>query len=522
MLNITSFLTHHSEYQSNKVAIIDDDHLVTFQELEQSVNQVANALISHGFEKGDKVALLMPNTIYFAVVYYATLKVGGIAVPLNFHLEEEELRDQLDFVECTYLFAHEGDELIRYSNLVSRAEKSLKRLKKVILTPGRLKSGDTLQGTVRYRDFVDRQSEEFACVKTSEADTAVIVFSSGITEKPKAIELTHSSILWNTMLAKNSFGVRVDDVLLTALPLYHINGLNFNLNNGIISGVTSIILSRFDAYQVIHIMAHNRVSIYTGTPTSFWELCSLKHNEELLQLRSVIYNNLRLCVASGAKLLSDLFFNFEVQFLTTVFESYGLTETSGICTINTPPSGHPESIGKPLDGVLMKVIDPEGNELAPYELGEICIAGMLNFKGYFNDPCATENVLLDQQWIKSGDIGYKDVDGFYYILDRTNEIINKGGEKIFPSEIEEVLMEHPSVSLVSVLGVKNEIYGEEIVAFVLLNEGFNVGEGDLLDWIKKEISSYKVPKTIHLIDEFPMSNNGRVSKKKLLTIYYNE
>jgi long-chain acyl-CoA synthetase len=348
--------------------------------------------------------------------------------------------------------------------------------------------------------------------QTSAEDTAVIIYTSGTTGKPKGAELTHSNLLQNAIVSTHLVDTQPEDTQLIVLPLFHIFAMTVLMNAGVYKGTSSILLPRFDAETVFALMQKHKVTLFAGVPTMYWGLNNYKEPKFDYD---TIAKTLKRCVSGGASLPVQVLEDFEKRFNVPIIEGYGMSEGSPVVTFNQLEIGRkPGSIGTPVWGVDVKLVNTEGVEVGVGEKGELLYRGHNVMKGYFNKPEATAET-IQNGWLHSGDIAVKDADGFFYIVDRTKDLIIRGGFNVYPREVEEVMIQHEAVSLVAVIGVPHEEHGEEIKACVVLNKNAEITEGVLMAWTKERIAAYKYPRIIEFLDALPMSATGKILKKEL-------
>jgi long-chain acyl-CoA synthetase len=357
------------------------------------------------------------------------------------------------------------------------------------------------------------QTATFDTYATNANDTAVIVYTSGTTGKPKGAELTHSNLLQNAIVSADLFQATSKDTMLIVLPLFHIFAMTTQMNVSIYRGLTSVLLPRFDAKQVLQLLENHKVTLFTGVPTMYWGLNSFLDNNNFNL--NEIKKHLRLCVSGGASLPVAVLEKFEDKFEVNILEGYGMSEGSPVVSFNQTDIGRkPGSVGTPAWGIQIKLVDDTGDEVATGEKGQLLYKGHNVMKSYYNNPEATSETIKNG-WLHSGDIAIKDEDGFYFIVDRTKDMIIRGGLNVYPREVEEVIMKHPSVSMVAVIGIPNEQMGEEIKAYVVLNENIQCSSEELITWTKKHIAAYKYPRLIEITQSLPMSATGKILKKEL-------
>jgi long-chain acyl-CoA synthetase len=372
------------------------------------------------------------------------------------------------------------------------------------------------KGGVHLNEFVHLRiltNHYFDTVETKATDTAVIVYTSGTTGKPKGAELSHSNLIQNTILSESLYNCSKDDTMLIVLPLFHIFAMTVLMNAALYKGATSILLPRFDAGAVLDSLDKHKITVFAGVPTMYWGLNSyLDANDFDI---STIKSNLKMCLSGGASLPVTVLEKFEERFDVLILEGFGMSEGSPVVTFNQLDIGRkPGSVGTPVWGVQVKLVDTDGNEVVQGEKGELLYKGHNVMKGYFNNPKATAKT-IQNGWLYSGDIAIKDEDGFYFIVDRTKDMIIRGGLNIYPREVETVMMKHPDVSMAAVIGIPDEEMGEEVKAFVVLKENTSATEEELSQFTKDNIAAYKYPRVLEIIKALPMSATGKILKKEL-------
>jgi long-chain acyl-CoA synthetase len=341
-------------------------------------------------------------------------------------------------------------------------------------------------------------------------DTAVILYTSGTTGTPKGAELTHSNLAINADVSKQLFSVGPDDVILGALPLFHAFGQTCGLNVAVGSGASLALVARFDPTAVLETIAREGVTVFEGVPTMY---VALLHQPESERFDT---GTLRLCVSGGAALAVEVLREFERTFDCVILEGYGLSETSPVACFNHPDRVRkPGSIGTPVEGVEMRLVDEKRAEVGPGEVGEIAIRGHNVMKGYWYRPDATAEAIDAEGWFYSGDLAQVDEDGCFFIVDRKKELIIRGGYNVYPREIEEVLYEHPAIREAAVIGIPHPVMGEEVGAAVALKPGADVSEDDIREFVKSNVAAYKYPRHVWFVDELPKGATGKVLKRAI-------
>lgn len=509
MLNLSVLLEDSASRFGTRLAFSSGSTDFTFHQVNVMANQLANALKKLGIREGEKVAMTCPNCIWFPVIYYAVLKTGAVMVPLNILLKSDEIKYHLQDAQATFYFCFEGTPEMPVGKLGWNAFDQVPGCRDFVLIGADKPAGER---SYTLAELMAGEDETFDSWVTDAEDTAVIIYTSGTTGRPKGAELTHINLYCNAVLSAELFSLSQTDVQLIVLPLFHVFGMTVLMNAGLYRAAHGILLPRFDAKDVIENINKHKVSIFAGVPTMYWIMASYIHPEITDQQVS---NALRICISGGASLPLAVLEGFEQRFGVQVQEGYGMSEGSPVVTFNDPKIGRkPGSIGTPVWGVSVKIIDPEGHEVANGEKGELIYKGHNVMKGYFRRPDETREVLRNG-WLHSGDIAIKDNDGFYFIVDRLKDMIIRGGMNIYPREVEEVMMKHPAVSLAAVVGVPDDKLGEEVKAFIVLKENQQVAEREIIDWCRAILASYKCPRYVEFRDVLPLTATGKLFKKEL-------
>ena len=340
-------------------------------------------------------------------------------------------------------------------------------------------------------------------------DTAVVLYTSGTTGTPKGAQLTHANLAINADVSKQLFALGPEDVVLGALPLFHAFGQTCGLNAAVSSGASLALVTRFDAGQALAVIERDRVTVFEGVPTMY---AALLHHPERERFDAA---TLRLCVSGGAALPVELLRGFERTFGCVILEGYGLSETSPVACFNHPDRERkPGSIGTPIEGVEMKLVGEDRQDLAAGEVGEIAIRGHNVMKGYWRRPDATAESIDADGWFYSGDVARIDHDGCFFIVDRLKDLIIRGGYNVYPREIEEILYEHPAVREAAVIGIPHPELGEEVGAAVALKPGAEATPDELRGFVKASIAAYKYPRRIWFVDDCQRARPGRSSSAR--------
>ena len=516
MANLSALLEDSTAKYPERTAVVLGETRLSYAQVNGAANQVANLLVSRGIVPGDKVAISCANIPYFTIVYYGILKAGATVVPLNVLLKGREVAYHLSDSDAKAVFAFEGTADLPIGKEVWDGFNKTDSCTDFFLITIDPAAASPIEGAETFGAAVAGQAPTFETIDVSDDDTAVILYTSGTTGQPKGAELRHRNMRDNAFAGKDLFGADEDnpDTYLCVLPLFHSFGQTVIQNGAFAFGGTVVMLPRFEAKAALGLMLKEKVTFFAGVPTMYWGL--LGALDDSIDVKEIAAN-LRVAAAGGSALPVDIHRQFKERFGVTILEGYGLSETSPVASFSRfgeePRVG---SIGVPIPGVEMKLINDDWTDATGEDaIGEIAIKGHNIMKGYYQRPEATNEAIHDG-WFRSGDLGKKDADGFYYIVDRSKDMIIRGGYNVYPRELEEVLMTHPAVSLVAVIGVPNDQHGEEIKAVVVKNKDHDdVSEADLVAWGKEQFAAYKYPRVVEFIDELPMTSTGKILKREL-------
>ena len=517
MLNLSAVLEDGARTVPEKDCLVFGDLRLNYSVTDMIANQVANLLVSRGIRPGDRVALACPNLPYFPFVYYGALKAGAVVVPLNVLLTPSEIVYHLEDSDAKAFFAFTGSPELPLGERAFEAFNQVEGCTTYIdlpATPGATES--TIEGAETLWKALEGQPGEFETVQANSDDTAVIIYTRGTTGKPKGAELSHNNLMMNAIVASSLVNKHPEgfEVSLVALPLFHIFGQTVMLNAALYRHSTLVLMPRFDGDEALRLMEKENVTGFSGVPTMYWGLLNAARSAEPGTYDiDKIAGNMVDAVSGGASLPAQLAEDVVQTFGGGLVEGYGLSETSPVVSFNNPNvKAKTGSIGLPVWGTEMKLIDDEWNDQD--EVGEIAIRGHCVMKGYHNRPEVNEEVLKDG-WFRTGDIARRDEEGFYFIIDRSKDMIIRGGYNVYPREVEEVLMANEAVSLAAVVGVPHDTHGEEIKAFVIPEQGSKITPEELVDWAKERLAAYKYPRKIEFRDELPMTSTGKILKREL-------
>ncbi len=518
-LNLASMVSHHARLAPQKEAIIFGDTRMTYGQLDAMSNKVANALNAMGIGHGDKVALNCPNLPYFPIVYYGILKAGAVVVPICVLFTPREIEYQLRDSDAKAIFVFEGTDELPMGKSTKEAFDKVDTCEHMIVMTKDPAAASPIEGHATLGQTIFPQSDKFETFPTAPDDTCAILYTSGTTGQPKGAELTHLNLVSNSTttylihLPMLDFTDGMQKTVLITLPLFHTTGQTVQMNTNIYGGNRVVLLPRFEPQATLDTMVKEKVNFWVGVPTMYWAL--LKFADETGYDISGVKENMKVCTSGGAPMPVEVMKAFQEKFGVRVLEGYGLSETSPLATFNhfEKPS-KPGTVGQAIAGVEVKCVDENDVEVPRGTRGEVVIRGTNVMKGYYKRPEATAEAFRDG-WFHSGDIGIMDDEGYLAIVDRTKDMILRGGYNIYPRELEEIIMTHPAVSLVAVIGVPDDKMGEEVKAFVVLKEGQQLSDAAFIDWCKTQFAANKYPRYVEFREALPIGNTGKISKLSL-------
>src|ERR1700730_9498192 len=463
-----------------------------------AVNRTASMLLSRGIKKGDAISLLLPNSVEYIVAYFACWTIGAVAGPVNSLLKAQEIAYVISNSEAKALLVN-SESLPIIDSI--RAE--LSTLLSVIPFDNE---------TEATREFVTAQEVALSsiCSLNSE-DDAIIIYTSGTTGKPKGCVLTHGNIIANAKQISSWLGFTENDRLLTIMPLFHMNAVSVTTMSALYAGGSTVVSPKFSASRFWQIISDYQITSFGSVATMLSMLLSTYPKGVPEGLKT---EQLRFAMCGSAPVPAEVLKRFEETFHCLVIEGYGLSESTCRSTFNPPDERRrPGSCGLPI-GNEMKVFDDDDHEVPDGELGEIVLRGENILKGYYKNAEATA-IAFRNGWFHTGDVGYRDKDGFFFIVDRQSDMIIRGGENIYPREIDEVLYQHAAIGAAATIGIPDPLYGEEVAAFVVLKDGFKVSEEELISYCAERLADYKCPKSIRFVKDIPKGPTGKLLKREL-------
>jgi long-chain acyl-CoA synthetase len=502
--NIVELLENTVATYPDKVGFISEDRRLTFKEFDGTVNRIAAGLAKHGVKRGDHVALLLGVQLEFPLSFFALMKLGAMVVPLNTRFKGEELAYEINDSESTLLIVDE-----EFWPHIDSVRGELKTVEKIFFT-GR----DLPEGALPFSLLKECKEEVFPRAALSESDDAAIMYTSGTTGKPKGAVLHQRGIVLTAMLVSDFVQFRPEDRMMCCIPLFHITGLTCLMLPPIFSGVACVYMRQFKTKEFLEIMAKEKVTQYMGVINVIWLM--INHPD----FEKYDFSFFRTALFGGSPATEEMVRGiFSKLPHIQISVGYGLTECFAITT-STPFEDalrKIKAVGKCLPTVDVKIVDDEGREVRAGSIGEILLGGAKVFKGYWKRPEATRETIVEG-WVRTGDIGKVDEEGFVYVLDRKKDMINRGGEKIYSLEVENVICDNPKILEVAVVGVPDKVMGEVVKACIALKPGEKATEAEIKTFCAERLADYKVPKFVEFMESLPRNPAGKVSKPELRNV----
>jgi len=491
MTNFANQLTAAAAEHPDHPAIKFGDLVLSYKLLHGATAHAAGLLRSRGVEAGARVGIALPNVPYFPLVYFGALRLGAIVVPMNPLLKEREVAYHLS--DC-------GARLIvGWQDFADAGTRGAEQAgaESMIVTLGEF---ERMVGEAAPLGEVSERRDD---------DPAVVIYTSGTTGAPKGATLTHANLYATAKTGRDLVEAGPHTVMIGALPLFHVFGMSAIMNLTIHAHGLLTLIPRFEAGNVLEVIERDRGTTFGGVPTMF---AALLHDPE--RERHDV-SSINLCVSGGAPMPVEILRGFDEAFGAKVLEGYGLSESTGMGTFNPPDRERkPGSIGVPMGGTEIRLVDDDDNDVPAGEPGELVMRGPFVMKGYWNREDATREVMRGG-WLHTGDIATVDEDGYYYIVDRKKDLIIRGGYNVYPREIEEVLYTHPAVREAAVVGVPHASLGEEVGAAVALKEGAEATPDELRDYLKQRVAAYKYARVVWMVDDLPKGPTGKVLKREI-------
>ncbi|MGG3998743.1 acyl-CoA synthetase [Anoxybacillus kestanbolensis] len=490
------WLNKRATLTPNRVAVVDGEKKVywTYEQLNEEATNLAHSLKQLGIQKGDRVALLSPNDISYFHLLFACTKIGAVFVPVNWRLSKGEI---------SYILSDCQPSLFIYDRKLGKLVPETYKGKKL-----ELQSDTYNQLFVGHGEIIEE--------KVNVDDPLTIIYTGGTTGLPKGAVLTHQSMFYNIINTINSWNLTTDDTTLTYLPMFHTGGLNVLSLPLLHIGGKVVFANKFEPERAVRLLNEEKCTIVLFVPTMYHLLIQSK------AFQQSDFPTVHTFLSGGAPCSNKIYAAFAEKGLTFK-EGYGLTEAGPNNFFINPQDVYKRrgSVGKPMLYNTVKIVNEEGKETGPGEVGEIVISGYHLFSRYWNKPDVTAETLKDG-WLYTGDLGKRDEEGFFYIVGRKKDMIITGGENVYPVEVEHVIAECEAVAEVAVVGLPDETWGEIVTAFVVLKEGMIMAADEIKNYCRKSLGSYKVPKRIELISEIPKTPVGKIDKQALVSFYGNQ
>ncbi len=512
---LASLVRGHARTRGDRPAITYEDRVITYADLDERTNRVAQALLAAGVREGERVAFLDKNTPEFFEVQFGAAKLGAVSVAVNWRLAPIEIAYTLDDARARVLVV--GQEFLP---AIDKVRDALQTVETVVVV------GDepAPPGTVAYEEWLARHEPVDPGFEASPGDVAVQFYTSGTTGMPKGVMLANHTLFRLLPYVGDEWGLDADSVCMVVMPLFHVAGSGWALCP-LAYGAHSILLREVDLAAIVRDLERYRVThtIFVPAVLQFLLVTPGIETADLSALRLVVY---------GASPISeDVLVRSIERFRCDFAQAYGLTETNGAIVV-LPPEDHDvdgpnkhrlRAAGKALPGVELRVVDDLGNDLPTGEVGEVWTRSLQNMVGYWNKPAETAAALDPDGWLHTGDAGYLDADGYLYIHDRVKDMVVSGGENIYPAEIESVLMAHPGVADAAVIGVPHDKWGETVKAVIVRDpgpEGEALTEDEVVAYCRERLAHYKCPTSVDWVEALPRNPSGKILKKDLRAPYW--
>ena len=495
-MNLANIINGHPPEQ---VAIISRNRATTYGTLVDQVAGLRGGLTELGVQQGDRVALIVGNSRFFVVSYLAIVGLGAVAVPLNPSSPAPELTRELVTVGASTVII--GPAAVNAWRSIDRADVPL--VQRVIAT-----EGHDIDDAATLTDLIG--SAPLPVVEVADNHLAVLMFTSGTAGSPRAAMLSHGNLLSNiTQVIGTDDSIHASDIVYAVLPMFHIMGLNVVLGISLAVGATTVLVQRFDPTTALETIRDRKVTVVPGAPPMWVDF-------SMVEAPADAFATVRTALTGAAKMPEDAMRRLDERFGVKLAEGYGLTEASPIVTSSGGGARRPGSVGKVIDGVQMRIVDEFGEDALDGDTGEIWVSGPNVFQGYLDDPESTAKVLTADGWLRTGDIGTTDSDGFVYLVDRAKDLIIVSGFNVFPAEVEEVLLAHTGVAQVGVIGVAHPHTGEAVKAFIVPERGVHLDEDELIAYCNGELARYKCPTKVLFVDELPRNISGKLLRRSLI------
>jgi long-chain acyl-CoA synthetase len=486
-MTLYQMLKQSAATSPNKIALRFEDEVFSYTQLLVLVNRLGHHLQYMGVQPGDRVVLVLPNTPAFIISYFAVTGIGAIAVPINPVWTADELH---------YIIKDSKAKLVISAQLPA-VETIAASIPNIIWVD--------YAAQTQWQQLLMAGDDSPLGKQVKANDLAVFIYTSGTTGKPKGAMLTHRNLVANVTATTEAIGVTNDDVFLCVLPLFHCLAATVCMLLPIGLGGQIVLMEQFAPKLFVENITNNGVSVLVGVPAMYVVLTTNHIPVDVLK-------GIRVCISGGAPLPVSVLRRFQKTFGLPIREGYGLSEASPVVAVNRPQLIKPGTIGPPIPGVRVRIVDTDGNDLPLGEAGELLVQGDNVMVGYFGMPLASEQALRDG-WLHTGDIASIDSDGYITIVDRLKDMIIVGGLKVYPREVEEVLYTHPKIKEAAVVGVSHSLRGESVKAVISLKENERMTQTEVTTYCKEHLAHYKVPKTVEFLPTLPKSSTGKILRR---------
>lgn len=510
-MNVATFMEASARVRPHRLAVVSGSVRLTYEQLNGLTNRCAHGLIALGVKPGDKVALTCPSLPEFVISYYAILKIGAVAVPLNLLLKRDEIAQQLGDSDAKIYLCYEGtqeSQLGRHGLAAFRATPSCESFWAIPQNPEGLAE---LTECRSWYELLEGQPDTFVSLDLPSDAPCSITFTSGTTGLPKGAEHTHASEYISSVFTRNDLDIRSADVAISGVPLFSAYRIAI-LHATFLSGSTVVLMPRFVPAEVWKTMECENVTVFHGIGTMYHRL--YEAIGETQADFDKIARNWRLGSAGGAPLEPAVFEFLQNRFGVVIRFAYGLTEAFKVTTAKDPLLAMQGSVGCPVDGIEIGIVDEQMNEVQPENIGEIIVRSPTMMKRYFNSPEGTQ-AAFSGGWLHTGDLARQDAGGNIYLAGRLKDMINRGGYKVYPAQVETVLMTHPAIAIVAVVGIPDKRFGEEVKAYVVLKDGARCSEVELIAWARERVAAYAYPRHVEFAGSLPLGPTGKVLKRLL-------
>ena len=497
--NLYQVIENAANRHGDNPAVVFHDHRLSFTVLKEAVDRLAQGLLESGVKPGYRLGLMLPNIPHFIIGYYALLKIGVTVLPISIFDKAEEIRHKVEDAGIQGILYWEG-----FRSHVRKAVKDSQRCSHLFVLGGKADAGE-----VRMTALMERHEPKSEIHDVEADDTALIAYTAGFTGSPMGVELTHGNILFNISACINFLDLKTDDGVVAVFPLYHPLGHVFVMGTFLSAGARVILLPEFDAKKIIETIVTEKPTYFIGVPSMYRALLKEEAADKIDR------SSLKFCISSGEAMKEDTMKAFEEKFNVPILECYGLTEATAVVSMNNPArERRAGSIGLPLPGIDLKIVDENTAEVRPGVVGEIIVKASSVMKGYLNQPDETAKA-IKEGWLHTGDLALLHETGFGFVVVREENVIVKAGFNIFPGEVEAYLCEYTKIKEAAVVGIPDTTQGEDIHACIVLHEGEEASPEEIVEYCKGGMAAYKCPSVIHFVTSIPKGPTGRLIRDKV-------